>query len=107
MQDPVRLPGDGEGIILDRSTIKQHITLNGETNPFNNMKMTMNDLIEMPELKKEINAWIRGKLKAKGMSGNQAAFGEQMMDEEIDDFNEDAENDENSNTNTDFFRTLG
>jgi len=99
MHDPIKLPGSD--VILDRSTIKQHITLNGETNPFNNQKLTMADVINMPELKKEINDWISAKLKEKNIGQANVAFGESMMMEE-DAFDENQELDENSNTMTGF-----
>jgi len=94
MTDPVKLPGSD--VLLDRSTIKQHITLNGETNPFNNQKMTMADLISMTELKKEINDWISAKLKEKNIGQANAVFSENMIYEEDRSF--DSEDDENSNT---------
>ena len=97
MLDPVELPGCG--IIVDRSTIKQHITLNGETNPFNNQKLTLADLIECTDLKKEIHAYIDAEIKKKNLQSAKVNFDQDMMIEGQEDGCFDGENpDENSNT---------
>ena len=51
MTDPVRLPGSGN--VIDRLVIKKHL-LSDKTDPFNRALLKEEDLIEMPELKKEI-----------------------------------------------------
>ena len=62
MTYPVKLPNSG--IIVDLSAIKQHLTLNGEYDPFNRQKLTLSDLIELPELKIRIKNWLDEKKKA-------------------------------------------
>ena len=51
MTDPVRLPGSGN--VIDRLVIKKHL-LSDKTDPFNRALLKEEDLIEMPDLKKEI-----------------------------------------------------
>lgn len=57
MQDPVKLPS---GTVVDRKTILQHL-LTDQRDPFSRAKMSEDDLVEMTELKGEIEVWIRGK----------------------------------------------
>ncbi|NWV42853.1 UBE4B factor, partial [Grantiella picta] len=58
MTDPVRLPS---GTIMDRSIILRHL-LNSSTDPFNRQTLTENMLEPgMPELKEQIQAWMRDK----------------------------------------------
>jgi ubiquitin conjugation factor E4 B len=57
MQDPVRLPS---GTVVDRKTILQHL-LTDQRDPFSRAKMSEDDLVEMKELKGEIEVWIKGK----------------------------------------------
>lgn len=59
MADPVMLPSSK--VIVDRKEIKQHIMLNGETDPFTKTKLTMDQLVEMPEEKAKINNWLAAK----------------------------------------------
>lgn len=59
MTEPVKLPSSD--IIVELSAIKQHLTLNGEYDPFNRQKLTLADLVELPELKKRIEAWVEEK----------------------------------------------
>ncbi|NXG03660.1 UBE4B factor, partial [Sakesphorus luctuosus] len=57
MTDPVRLPS---GTIMDRSIILRHL-LNSSTDPFNRQTLTENMLEPVPELKEQIQAWMREK----------------------------------------------
>ncbi|XP_071431536.1 ubiquitin conjugation factor E4 B isoform X2 [Pithys albifrons albifrons] len=57
MTDPVRLPS---GTIMDRSVILRHL-LNSSTDPFNRQTLTENMLEPVPELKEQIQAWMREK----------------------------------------------
>jgi ubiquitin conjugation factor E4 B len=54
MRDPVKLPS---GQVLDRSTILQHL-LTDTRDPFSRQAMTEEDLVELPELKARILAWM-------------------------------------------------
>ncbi|XP_064893607.1 ubiquitin conjugation factor E4 B isoform X3 [Columba livia] len=60
MTDPVRLPS---GTIMDRSIILRHL-LNSATDPFNRQMLTENMLEPVPELKEQIQAWMRDKQNA-------------------------------------------
>jgi len=51
MTDPVKLPKSET--VIDRLVIKKHL-LSDKTDPFNRAPLKEEDLIEMPELKKEI-----------------------------------------------------
>ncbi|KAM7323922.1 hypothetical protein ACRRTK_016227 [Alexandromys fortis] len=57
MTDPVRLPS---GTIMDRSIILRHL-LNSPTDPFNRQMLTESMLEPVPELKEQIQAWMREK----------------------------------------------
>ncbi|XP_066493605.1 ubiquitin conjugation factor E4 B [Tiliqua scincoides] len=57
MTDPVRLPS---GTIMDRSIILRHL-LNSSTDPFNRQTLTESMLEPVPELKEQIQAWMRDK----------------------------------------------
>ena len=59
MSHPVRLPSSGT--VVELSAIKQHITLNGEYDPFNRQKLTLADVQEVPELRARIEAWLAEK----------------------------------------------
>ena len=61
MSHPVKLPSSN--ITVELSAIKQHLTLNGEYDPFNRQKLTLNDLIELPDLQKRIDNWLDEKKK--------------------------------------------
>lgn len=55
MTDPVKLPS---GHICDSTTIKQHL-LNEKIDPFSRMPLEESDLIPLPELRAEIEAWVQ------------------------------------------------
>ena len=60
MSDPVRLPS---GNVVNMSTIEKHL-LNQASNqrdPFNNQPMTIKDVVPLPDLKAQIEAWIESK----------------------------------------------
>uniref|UniRef100_A0A7N4PNT4 Ubiquitin conjugation factor E4 n=1 Tax=Sarcophilus harrisii TaxID=9305 RepID=A0A7N4PNT4_SARHA len=57
MTDPVRLPS---GTIMDRSIILRHL-LNSPTDPFNRQMLTESMLEPVPELKEQIQTWMREK----------------------------------------------
>ena len=66
MKDPVLLPDSK--VVVDRMTIIKHL-LSDSTDPFNRKPLKKENLVEMPELKKEIEEWIAkmmGKGKKKG-----------------------------------------
>jgi ubiquitin conjugation factor E4 B len=54
--DPVQLPITNSKV--NRQTILQHL-MNNQTNPFNRANLTVDMLIELPELKQEIAAFIQ------------------------------------------------
>lgn len=62
MKDPVLLPDSK--VVVDRMTIIKHL-LSDPTDPFNRKPLKKENLVEMPELKKEIEEWI-GKMMGKG-----------------------------------------
>ena len=62
MTDPVKLPS---GQVLDRSTILQHL-LTDTRDPFSREAMTEDDLVEMPELREQIHAWMAEKSGQRG-----------------------------------------
>jgi ubiquitin conjugation factor E4 B len=74
MWDPVKLPS---GQIVNRATILQQL-LTDQRDPFNRAPMTEEDLVECPELKAEVAAWVadqRAKRKARdGASGGAEAM---------------------------------
>lgn len=59
MKNPVLLPTSN--VIVDKNSIKRHL-LNEEIDPFNRKPLKLNDLIDQPELKKEIEEFIKKKL---------------------------------------------
>lgn len=59
MLDPVMLPASKT--IVNRNSIRQHITLNGEFDPFTKAKLTLDLLVELPELKQRIAVWLKDK----------------------------------------------
>lgn len=74
MWDPVKLPS---GQIVNRATILQQL-LTDQRDPFNRAPMTEEDLIECPELKAEVAAWVadqRAKRKANSGGGSVGSGG--------------------------------
>jgi len=61
MLDPVMLPESK--VVVDRQVIRRHL-LNSSTDPFNRSKLSIKDLVEVPELKKEIFDFIESRRKA-------------------------------------------
>ncbi|KAK7497939.1 hypothetical protein BaRGS_00010810 [Batillaria attramentaria] len=61
MKEPVKLPS---GAIMDRAIITRHL-LNSQTDPFNRMPLTEDELQPELELKRRIEAWKQEKLKKK------------------------------------------
>jgi ubiquitin conjugation factor E4 B len=61
MTDPVQLPS---GYTMDRTTIVQHL-LNNNHCPMSRREMTIDDIVPLPELKAEIEAWKTKKLAEK------------------------------------------
>lgn len=59
MKNPVKLPSSE--LTVELSAIKQHFTLNGEYDPYTRQKLTMADLIPLPELQKKIDIWFEDK----------------------------------------------
>ena len=60
MKDPVRLPTSGT--VVDRDTIERHL-INDPKDPFNRKDLKVDMLEPVPELKQEIEGWIK-KMKA-------------------------------------------
>jgi ubiquitin conjugation factor E4 B len=73
MWDPVKLPS---GQIVNRATILQQL-LTDQRDPFNRAPMTEEDLIECPELKAEVAAWVADQ-RAKRKAGGEGDGGEPM-----------------------------
>ena len=67
MVDPVRLPS---GTVLDRGTILQHL-LTDNRDPFSRQPMSEDDLVEEPELRARIAAWVAGQ-RAQGAKAKMA-----------------------------------
>lgn len=59
MRDPVKLP---DGSIVDRMTITRHL-MNDRSNPFTRQPMEESDISEVPELKEEIENWIKERVE--------------------------------------------
>ena len=80
MKDPVRLPS---GNIMDRAAITQHL-LNDPTDPFSRATLTVDQLVPMDELRKEIESWRATKSAAQpaasAESRSEAANGDAMTD---------------------------
>lgn len=105
MKDPVKLPNSGS--IVDRKSIKQHIMLNGNSDPFSRTALKLEECMEMPELKKEIEEWYNNKIaqlnlpkKAKVQINTGAE-----MDEEENVFSKEPVEDENQDIP--FFNRFG
>eukprot|EP00051_Salpingoeca_urceolata_P010209 m.124540 g.124540 ORF g.124540 m.124540 type:complete len:1410 (+) comp16622_c0_seq4:1871-6100(+) len=62
MTDPVQLPESK--CVVDRQTIAAHL-LSDPHDPFNRQPLTMDDIVEMPELKAEIEAFKKSKRSSK------------------------------------------
>lgn len=60
MKDPVKLPNSHS--VVDRKSIKQHIMLNGNSDPFSRQALQLEEVIEMPELKAKIQDWYNKKI---------------------------------------------
>lgn len=60
-QDPVQLPQSRQ--LVDRATINRQL-LNKKVDPFSNTPLTAEQLIEQPELKARIEAWIAERKQA-------------------------------------------
>lgn len=58
MKNPVKLPS---GTVVERSNIERHL-LNDKYDPFTKVEMTIQDAIEMPELKFKIQSYMNSKL---------------------------------------------
>ena len=58
MTDPVKLPKSQQ--VVDRVTIQRHL-MNSATDPFNRSELKEEELVEMAELKAEIDAWMSTK----------------------------------------------
>jgi len=59
MKDPVQLPNGNK---MDRPYVVQML-MNKKENPFTRKPMTEEDIIPLPELKREIEEWVRARLK--------------------------------------------
>ena len=54
MEDPVELPNSKT--IIDRLTIKKHL-LNDPHDPFNRSPLTLEEVVERPDIKDQIEEW--------------------------------------------------
>ncbi|KAI6194376.1 U-box domain-containing protein [Aphelenchoides besseyi] len=61
MTDPVKLPS---GHFMDRKNIVRHL-LSSKNDPFTREPLTEDELIEVPELKSEIQAWIENRRQSR------------------------------------------
>ena len=61
MENPVYLPSSH--LTVDIAAIKQHITLNGEYDPYTREKLTIDMVKPLPELKEKIDEWYNEKTK--------------------------------------------
>lgn len=61
MTDPVQLPQSKS--IVDKKAILEHLTLNGNYDPFNRTKLSITELIPLNDLRAKINAWIEQRKK--------------------------------------------
>lgn len=61
MTDPVMLPSSHS--IVDRKSISEHLTINGNYDPYNRTKLTPNDLIPQVQLKEKIDVWLNERKK--------------------------------------------
>ncbi len=61
MKDPVLLPRSKT--VVDRSTIKAHL-LSDSTDPFNRSPLKIEDVVEVKELREEIEGWIAERRRA-------------------------------------------
>lgn len=98
MSDPVKMPLGGQ--VIDRATVKKLILSNGEKDPFSNTPLTMKDLVEMPELKGKIGAWVDQKLFELGdlKLGRVVSFGDENGDAMREDSIFNDEDEDNTNT---------
>ena len=74
MSDPVLLPS---GKVVDRTTITRHL-LSNETDPFSRQKLTVDQLVDAPEIKAKIQEYRAAKRAEKAA----AAKGEAPMEVE-------------------------
>ena len=83
MTDPVKLPKSQQ--VVDRVTIQRHL-MNSGTDPFNRSELKEEELVEMGELKTEIDEWMAAR-KAEWLEGLKKQQGEKAEedDEEMKD----------------------
>jgi len=74
MRDPVQLP---DGSRMDRPYVIQML-MNKKENPFTRQPMTENDVKPLPELKQEIEHWIKTQLH--GLSKDQSRNDDLKLD---------------------------
>ena len=77
MTDPVKLPKSQQ--VVDRHTIQRHL-MNSPTDPFNRSDLAENELIDMAELKAEIDGWMAVK-KEEWLAGLKKQQGEKGDEE--------------------------
>ena len=78
MTDPVKLPKSQQ--VVDRVTIQRHL-MNSATDPFNRSELKEEELVDMSELKAEIDAWMADK-KTEWLAGLKQQQGEKDEEEE-------------------------
>jgi ubiquitin conjugation factor E4 B len=62
MTDPVLLPTSNS--VVDRRTITHHL-LNNDTDPFNRMQLSIEDVVPAVELKEKMKLWLDSKRAAR------------------------------------------
>jgi len=67
MTDPVLLPTSNS--VVDRRTIAHHL-LNNDTDPFNRMQLSIEDVVPAVELKEKMKLWLDTKRAARDHLGN-------------------------------------
>ena len=94
MKHPVYLPSSH--LTVDFASIKQHITLNGEYDPYTREKLSIDMVKQLPELKKKIDEWYNEKTKVlrEGLENRKKDLGIKIIDDEEDYDHEDSEDDD-------------
>eukprot|EP00892_Ulva_mutabilis_P009450 jgi/Ulvmu1/6878/UM031_0083.1 len=72
MADPVQLPDSK--VVLDRGTIERHLEENG-TDPYSREPLAVRDIVEMPELRAQIQRWQADKAAAAQLAAAAAVSG--------------------------------
>ena len=77
MDDPVRLPS---GHHMDRATITRHL-LSDETDPFSRQKLTVDQLVDAPDVKEQIRLFREQKRKEKRAQAERDAESDSLREQ--------------------------